>query len=95
MDKKTTDIVAYFTIFGWIAAYVAGDKESSRFHLNQALVINLTLIIITVLTRIPVIRILAVVLEFVAVMLWIMGILYAVKEQENEVPLLGGIKLLK
>lgn len=95
MDKKTTDIVAYFTIFGWVAAYVAGDKESSRFHLNQALVINLTLIIITVLTRIPVIRILAVVLEFVAVMLWIMGILYAVKEQENEVPLLGGIKLLK
>ena len=95
MDKKTTDIVAYFTIFGWVAAYVAGDKESSRFHLNQALVINLTLIIITVLTRIPVIRILAVVLEFAAVMFWIMGILYAVREQENEVPLLGGIKLLK
>lgn len=94
MDKKTTDVVAYFTIFGWIAAYTAGDREASRFHLNQGLVINLTLIVLTILTRIPVIRIIAGILEFVAVMLWIMGILYAVREQENEIPLLGGIRLL-
>lgn len=53
MDRKTTDIVAYITIFGWLVAYVAGDKEDSRFHLNQALVINLTAIILAVLTRIP------------------------------------------
>ena len=95
MDKKTTDIVAYFTIFGWVAAYAAGDREASRFQLNQGLVINLTLIILTMLTRVPLIRIVAYVLEFAAVMFWIMGILYAVREQESEVPILGGIKLLK
>ena len=95
MDKKSTDVVAYFTIFGWVAAYAAGDREASRFHLNQGLVINLTLIILTMLTRVPVIGIMAYVLEFAAVMFWIMGILYAVREQESEIPLLGGIRLLK
>ena len=43
MDKKTTDIVAYITILGWLVAYVAGEREDSKFHLNQALVVNLAL----------------------------------------------------
>ncbi|MCI9188919.1 MAG: hypothetical protein HFH84_04695 [Lachnospiraceae bacterium] len=95
MDRKTTDIVAYITIFGWLVAYVAGDKEDSRFHLNQALVINLTAIILAVLTRIPLIGFVAGLLQLVVFVFWIMGIVYAVKEQDNEVPLLGCIKLLK
>lgn len=95
MDRKTTDIVAYITIFGWLVAYVAGDKEYSKFHLNQALVINLTFIILAVLTRIPLIGLLARVLQLVVFVFWIMGIVYAVREQDNEVPLLGCIKLLK
>lgn len=41
MDKKTTDIVAYLTWIGFIIALVSGDKENSKFHLNQALVLNL------------------------------------------------------
>lgn len=95
MDKKTTDIVAYVTIFGWLAAYVAGDRENSRFHLNQGLVMNLTFSVVMLLTRIPIIGIVAVVLEFAVVMFWIMGFLYAIREQENEVPILGGIRLLR
>lgn len=95
MDRKTTDIVAYITIFGWVVAYVAGDKEGSKFHLNQALVINLAAIILAVLTRIPLIRIIAGLLQLVVFVFWIMGIVYAVKEQDNEVPLLGAVKLLK
>ncbi len=95
MDRKTTDIVAYITIFGWLAAYVAGDREDSKFHLNQALVINLTLIILAVLTRIPLIGLLAGLLQIVVFIFLIMGIVYAVREQDNEVPLLGCVKLLK
>lgn len=37
MDKKVTDIVAYLTWVGLIIAFVAGDKEASKFHLNQSL----------------------------------------------------------
>ena len=28
MDKKTTDIVAYITILGWLVAYVAGEPPN-------------------------------------------------------------------
>ena len=39
MDKKTTSWVSYITFIGWIIAYLAGDKEGAKFHLNQSLVI--------------------------------------------------------
>lgn len=94
MDKKTTDIVAYITILGWLAAYVAGEKEEAKFHLNQGLVINLTFLILAVLTRIPLVGIVAALLQIVVFVFWVMGLVYAIKEQENEVPLLGCIKLL-
>ena len=41
MDARTTSIVAYITWIGLIIAFVAGDKEGAKFHLNQALVIAL------------------------------------------------------
>ena len=95
MDKKTTDIVAYITILGWLAAYVAGEKEESKFHLNQALVINLAAIIFALLSRIPLVGIVAGLVNVVVFVFWVMGLVYAIREQENEVPLLGCIKLLK
>ena len=33
MDKRATDIVAYLTWVGLLIAFVAGDREGSRFHL--------------------------------------------------------------
>ena len=39
MDKKTTGIVAYLTWVGLLIAFIAGDKEGAKFHLNQSLVI--------------------------------------------------------
>ena len=40
MDAKTTGIVAYITWIGLVIAFVLGDREGAKFHLNQALVIN-------------------------------------------------------
>ena len=37
MNKRTTDIVAYLTWIGLVVAFVAGDRQRSKFHLNQAL----------------------------------------------------------
>lgn len=41
MNKKVTSIVAYCTILGWLVAYLAGDKENAKFHLNQGLVLGI------------------------------------------------------
>ncbi len=41
MNKKVTGIVAYLTWIGLIIAFIMGDREGAKFHLNQALVILL------------------------------------------------------
>lgn len=95
MDRKATGIVAYLTIIGWFVAYFVGDKEGAKFHLNQGLVVNLVLVVLTVLGRIPIIGWFAGILALAVIACDILGIVYACQDQEKEIPLLGIIKLLK
>lgn len=96
MDKKATGIVAYLTIVGWVVAYCAGDKEGAKFHLNQALVLVLGEVVLTVMSYIPLIGgIVSGILGIVLFIFWIMGFVYACKGEEKEVPLIGGIRILK
>lgn len=97
MTKKTTCIVAYLTIIGWLVAYLAGDKEGSKVHLNQGLVLGLALVISGFLGFIPffVFRILRWLLWIAAFAFEIVGIIYAATDNDNELPLIGMIKILK
>jgi len=98
MSKKATDIVAYIGLIGWIIAYLAGDREASRFHLNQALVLAIAEIIVGVLERVLKSGILNVVLAILGVVLfvlWIIGIAAAIRGEDKKIPLLGDIELLK
>jgi len=103
MDKKVTGIVAYITIIGWLIAYLAGDKEGAKFHLNQALtlgILSLGLMLCgKILGIIPLIGwILALIINIVNLLVFvciILGIVYAAQGQDKEVPLLGSIKILK
>lgn len=95
MSKKATDIVAYITWIGWIVAFCAGTKQESKFHLNQALVLWLVNIVLTILSRIPVVSIVAGILALVWLVFWIMGLVGAIQGNEKELPLIGGIKILK
>ena len=92
MDKKVTGIVGYIGFIGWIIAYLAGDNEGAKFHLNQALVLNIAAIISVVLTWIPLVGL---VLNIAMLVFWILGIVAAIKEEEKEIPIIGQIKLLK
>lgn len=94
MDKKTTDIVAYITWIGWIVAFLAGDKEASKFHLNQSLVIWLGFLISTAIGFIPVVGFVSYLINVFLFVCFILGLVYAIQGQEKEVPLLGTIKLL-
>lgn len=100
MDKKVTGIVAYLTIVGWLVAYLAGDKNGAKFHLNQALVIALGEIILYfaggILGLIPIVGwIISTVLSILLFVCWILGILGAIKGENKPVPVVGGIKILK
>lgn len=103
MNKKTTDIVAYLTPLGFILAFLVGTKTESRFHLNQALVLILAEVLVeiadAILAHIPLVNVVAsILLAIVAIglfVLWIMGLVSAIKGEEKPVPVLGEIQLLK
>jgi len=88
MDTKTTSIVAYLTWVGFLIALLAGDKEGAKFHINQALVIAL----FSLLVIIPCIGWIWGIFMFVC---WIIGFIAAINQEEKEVPLIGGIKIIK
>ena len=100
MDTKTTSWLSYVTIVGWIIAYLAGDKEGAKFHLNQSLVIWLAFIVLSVaniiLVLIPILGWLASLAAWIYLLvMWIMGLIAAINQEEKELPLIGQIKLLK
>lgn len=87
MDKRTTDIVCYCTWVGLLIAVLAGNREASRFHLNQSLVLG----IFGLLGVIPCVGWVWAV--FVAVW-WCMGLTGAIRGVERPVPVQGGIRIL-
>lgn len=89
MDKKTTDIVCYLTWVGLLIAYIMGDRENCKFHLNQSLVLNIAA---TVFSWIPWVGWL---LGIFCGVCWFIAIVSAIQGVEKEVPLLGQIKLLQ
>ena len=97
MNKKATDVVAYITIIGWLIAYFAGTKEESKFHLNQALVLDVAEIVLSLLAKIfgGVLGWIFGIADIVLFILWIIGLVAAVKGEDKAVPILGGIQLLK
>ena len=87
MDKRTTDVVCYITWVGLVIAFIMGDRERSKFHLNQSLVLNLAA---TVFGWIPFV---GWALSLFCVVCWFIAIVNAVQGVEREVPLMGQIKL--
>lgn len=88
MSAKTTAIIAYITWIGWIVALCAGDKEGAKFHINQALVINL----FSLLSIIPLIGFIWGIFMLVC---WILGLIHACNFEEKEVPLIGKIRIIQ
>ena len=100
MDTKTTSWVSYLTFIGWLIAYLTGDKEGAKFHLNQSLIINIGFFALALLNKvlilIPIIGWLAyIVADIFLIVVWVMGLIYAINQEEKEVPLIGQIKILK
>lgn len=96
MSKKATGIVAYIGWIGWIIAICAGDKENAKVPLNNALLLNLAMVIVGIIVVIPVVGwILACILYIAIFVFWIMGLISAIQETDKELPLIGGIKIIK
>ena len=88
LSARTTGIVAYLTWIGFIIALIIGDRKNAMFHINQALIVNL----FALLSAVPFVGWIRSLFMLVC---WIMGLVYACREQEKEVPLIGRLHLLK
>ena len=53
INKKVTSVFAYLGLVYWFIAYVAGDREAAKFHLNQGLVMEIGFLILSIATAIP------------------------------------------
>lgn len=88
MDKKTTDIVAYLSWIGLLIALLVGDKENSKFHTNQALVIML-------FSLLAIIPCLGWIWGIFMVVCWFIGLISAINGEEKPVPVIGKVVLIK
>lgn len=93
MNRKVTGIVAYFAWVGWLIAFLAGDREGAKFHLNQSLVLMIANFINSALIwfKVPFVP---TILSIVLTIFWILGLVYAIKEENKQLPLIGGIRIL-
>ena len=85
-QSKLVAILSYITLIGWIIALILNmnkKTELGSFHIRQAL---LLVILNIVLWWIPVI---GWILQIVVLVLWVMGLVYAVQGQMKEIPLVG------
>ena len=99
-DNKVFAILAYLGILVLVPIFAAPNSEFARFHANQGLILLIAAIAISVLSSIIssivwVLGFLVSLLSIVVFVFAIMGIINAAKGEMKELPLIGGIKLLK
>ena len=85
---KTTAIIAYLTIIGWIIAFIMNNKDNNAFasfHIRQALGLMLTYFAVSILISITGIWMLSV-LYLVVFVFVILGIVAAAQEEEVRRP---------
>lgn len=97
MDKKTISIISYITIIGWLIAYFSNKEKSSlaKFHLKQSFGLFIVAIVLGI--------VLGILLSFIPIpfvdniytigilVLMVLGILNASKEEEKPLPIIGSM----
>ena len=100
LDGKSIAIISYLTIIGWVIAYVMNSNNKSQlaiYHIRQSLFLmlaGLVLYIIQVmLLSLPyigwMINLLSMPIGLGLLVLWIMGLIYAINGKEKPIPLIG------
>lgn len=97
-NGKTTAIVSYITIIGWLIAYFAmhQSKKTSlgSYHLRQTLLLFICAIVYQIVVMIitmvvPAIGMILSLAGLVFLVLWIMGLIAAINGEEKPMPLIG------
>ncbi len=92
-EGKTIAIISYLTVIGLIIAFLMNNEKKNPFahyHIRQSLGLTLTGVAISFLNIIPILGlIINVIAYFVLLYMLIMGILNAINERKQPLPILG------
>lgn len=94
---KVAAVLGYLSWIFWIVAFLIRNRDDqlSRHHLNQGLVLAIAKTVSGLMIRFHgVIRTAGSALSVAALVLSIMGIVRAVKESSEPLPIIGDVKLL-
>ncbi len=95
-NNKIYNILAYVGILFLIGLIAAPNEPDVKFHVNQGLVLCLLGIAVGIVSIIPIIGwIIGFAGSIFCLVLAIMGIINASKNEQKELPLIGKIKILK
>ncbi|MBO4389462.1 MAG: hypothetical protein J5825_01225 [Lachnospiraceae bacterium] len=88
MDKKLASILAYCTWIGWLVAFLAPGEDVKanpgyKQHLNQGLILFIICFIPIGIT------------QLFALIFAVMGIIRAAQDNDEPLPLIGGVKIIK
>ena len=86
MNIKTAKILSYITWIGWLGSFLSGDKENDpglKQHLNQALICNIAAIIPIGITQLA------------AAIFGIWGLIKAIQDDDEPLPLIGTWTIIK
>ncbi len=102
IDGKTISIISYFSLIGWIIAFVLYNNNKSKlaaFHIRQSLglmIVAIALyIVMFIFLFIPVLGWIISILIYISLVgvfvLWIIGLVAAINGQEKPVPVIGNL----
>lgn len=95
-QNKTTALLSYIGFLFLVPLLSAKDSAFARFHANQGIVLFILEIVSGILVFIPIIGgIISLVVWLVALVFAILGIVNAANGRAKQLPLIGGITILK
>ncbi|MFU8831492.1 MAG: hypothetical protein ACNA7J_04970 [Wenzhouxiangella sp.] len=101
MTNKAIGVVAYITIIGWIIAFIifkgkADRSQQAAFHLEQSLGLIIVAVAVAIIGNILVaiagiFSLLLLIANIGIIVLWVLGLLNAINEKQEPIPLIGPI----
>lgn len=94
-NNKLIALLSYISILFLIPLFLAKDSKFARFHVNQGILLFIVSFILGLLSAIPFIGIVFKILNVVAFVFAILGIINAVQGKAKELPIIGKYTLIK
>ena len=95
--SRLYSIISYITWIGWIVAFFARDRDDGlvRRHLNQALIINLAETAGRLIGRLGgIFNVVGDIIDIAVLVLFIMGIVRAIRMSDEPLPIIGEYTLI-